>query len=200
MHQQTTKRLIIRPFSMTDLEDAHQLLDLDIEWSGPSFSLEQRRDRLQRYIMLSQWDEGNYLFGYRAIILKESELLIGLCGFLPSLWKPRAKALFWTQLFGQPDNPAEYAYSSFELEIGYALSSHYRSRGYATEAIMALLEYAFNTLRAKRIFAGTNRSNAGSINLMKRIGMQTVNHPERPDEEWPDGPAVVGCIENFHQG
>lgn len=148
--------------------------------------------------MLSQWDEGSYLFGYRAVLLKESGQMIGMCGFLPSLWQPRNKELFWTQLFGQPDNPADRGYSSFELEIGYALSSNYRRRGYATEAVKALLDYAFNSLKVKRIFAGTNRSNTGSINLMQRIGMRTVNHPERPDEEWPDGPAVVGCIENPH--
>src|SRR5829696_2214162 len=115
MDQLQTKRLVVRPFSMADLEAAHQLLDIDIQWSGPSFSLEQSRDRLQRYIMLAQWDEGSYLYGYRAVILKESEQLIGICGFLPSMWKPHAKALFWTQLFGQPENPGEYEYSSFEL-------------------------------------------------------------------------------------
>ena len=42
-----TERLIIRPFVTDDLEVAYQLLDIDIQWSGPSFSLEQRRKRLQ---------------------------------------------------------------------------------------------------------------------------------------------------------
>jgi RimJ/RimL family protein N-acetyltransferase len=42
-----TARLLIRPFTMDDLEEVHRLLDLDIQWAGPGFPLERRRERLQ---------------------------------------------------------------------------------------------------------------------------------------------------------
>ena len=61
----------------------------------------------------------------------------------------------------------------------------------------ALIDYALATLKVKRVFADTARSNVGSINVMKRVGMRVVRHPARHDEEWPDGPAVVGCIEKM---
>ena len=37
MNNVRTERLIIRPFSLADLEEAHQMLDVDLQWSGPSF-------------------------------------------------------------------------------------------------------------------------------------------------------------------
>jgi ribosomal-protein-alanine N-acetyltransferase len=194
-----TKRLLIRRFSMDDLETAHQILDLEMQWDGADVSLQQRRQALQRYITLAEWNDGSRLFGSRGIFLKVAEQLVGLCGFHPWLWTPSQKALFWPELFRVPETAGEYAHASFELSILYGLSNRHRGQGYATEAANALIEYAFGTLQVKRIFADTTRSNIGSINVMKRVGMRIAHHPTRPDEEWPDGPAVVGCIENIRQ-
>ena len=189
-----TERLIIRPFVMDDLEAAYQLLDIDIQWSGPGFSLERRKAQLQFYIYLSAWNDMGRLYGYRAIILKPSQKLIGICGFLPSVISPRQKWLFWPALFGESD--PDSAFATPELEVGYAMSSLHRGNGYATEAVRALIQYAFAELGVKRLFASTNRSNTGSIKLMKRVGMRTANNPVRLDEDWPDAPGVIGVIEN----
>ncbi len=43
MDTRETEHLIIRPFGMGDLEEAHRLLDGDIQWAGPGRSLEYRR-------------------------------------------------------------------------------------------------------------------------------------------------------------
>ncbi|MEM7029210.1 MAG: GNAT family N-acetyltransferase [Chloroflexota bacterium] len=190
-----TERLIIRPFVIDDLETAHQLLDIDIQWSGPSFSLEQRRQRIQFYIDLAGWHDVGRLYGYRAIILKASQNLIGMCGFQPGMYTPRDKALFWPQLYPNYDDP-NIAIGTMELSLGYALSSQHRGQGYAAEAVGTIVRYAFQTLKLKRIFAETNRSNTGSINLMQRIGMRTASNPNRPKEDWPGGPGVVGVIDN----
>lgn len=195
-----TKRLRIRPFTMDDLEEAHRLLDLDLQWAGPSFSLEQRRQRLQRDISLAGWADTGGIYGYRAVVLKETNAIIGICGFLPTLWSPQTKALFWPQLFGEDAATTPQRYATLELEVGYALSSRHRRRGYATEAVMALLHYAFQELQVRRIFASTNRSNRGSIGLMRRIGMRIVPNPEQPEVEWPGAPGAVGVIEHSMVG
>jgi RimJ/RimL family protein N-acetyltransferase len=192
-----TQRLLIRPFSMDDTETAHQVLDLEMQWDGEGVSLEQRKQILQRYIMLSNWNDGSRLFGARGIFLKTADQLVGLCGFHPWLWSPSQKALFWPAVLDMTNRTDQYNNASFELSILYGLSSQQQGRGYATEAARGLIEYAFETLQVKRVFADTNRSNVGSINVMKRVGMRIARHPTRPDEEWPDGPAVVGCIENM---
>ena len=194
-----TKRLLIRRFSMDDLETAHQILDLEMQWDGADVSLQQRRQDLQYNIKLAKWNDGSCLFGYRGIFLKVGEQLVGLCGFHPWLWTPSQKVLFWPELFRVPDTTDEYTHASFELSIFYGLSNKHRGQGYATEAANALIKYAFDTLQVKRVFADTTRSNVGSINVMKRVGMRIARHPTRPDEEWPDGPAVVGCIENVQE-
>lgn len=48
-----TPRLQIRPFILEDIDEAYQLLDVDLAWSGPGFSIEQRTHRLQFYISLA---------------------------------------------------------------------------------------------------------------------------------------------------
>ncbi|MEZ4657095.1 MAG: GNAT family protein [Caldilineaceae bacterium] len=199
MDQLQTERLLIRPFAMDDAATAHQILDLEMQWDGDNVSLPQRKQILQRDIMLAEWHDGSRLFGARGIFLKATQQLVGLCGFHPWLWTPEQKALFWPEVLSTPATPAEYGHASFELSILYGLSNKQRGQGYATEAAKRLIAYAFDTLQVKRVFADTNRSNDGSINVMKRVGMRVARHPTRPDEEWPDGPAVVGCIEKGSQ-
>ncbi|MBV7328452.1 GNAT family N-acetyltransferase [Chloroflexi bacterium TSY] len=188
-----TERLIIRPFTMDDLTDAHLLLDQDIQWAGPDFPIAKRRERLQRDIYLAEWDDVGNLYGYRAIVLKEINAIIGFCGFLPGYYSPEMQALFLPQLFGEEKGkPSKYAIDA--LEIGYALASHHRGRGYATEAIKEILRYAFRILKVERVYASTNRSNRGSIELMKRVGMRTASNPQHPELDWPNGPGVLGGI------
>jgi ribosomal-protein-alanine N-acetyltransferase len=191
-----TDRLVIRPFTMDDLEEAYQLLDVDMQWAGPNISIEWRKKHLSLYITLSEWEEGGRLYGFRAIVLRASGQIVGLCGFLQWLWTPRGQALFWPLLIGPIGEGWDGLYSSFELSVGYGLSSQHRGKGYATEAVRALLDHAFRELSVRRVFAGTNRSNLGSISLMKRIGMRVADNPEHPDMDWPNGPGVVGMIVN----
>lgn len=192
MNTLETERLIIRPFTMADLEEVHRLLDDDLQWRGPGFTLEQRRERLQLHVGLANWDDTGCLYGIRGLILRNSGQLIGICLFHPDLWLPRWKAVFWPQLFEQPLSSFDQSYASLELGIGYALSSHHRSHGYAAEAVRAFLGHAFGELQVGRIFATTDRANTDSVRLMQRVGMRTARNP--------DGevvyPAVVGVIEN----
>lgn len=196
MMQLETNRLLIRPFVMTDLEAAHQLLDHDLHWAGPGITIEQRSERLQREINLAQWADTGNLFGYRAVVLKATRAPIGICGYLPVLRSPEEQRLFWPLLFAQPGKSAK-RYATWELEIGYAIASQQQRQGYATEAVHALFDYAFGELKIERIFASTNRKNTGSIALMKHVGMRIASNPERLDEDWPDAPGVMGVIENY---
>ena len=191
-----TERLLIRPFTAADVATAHQVLDLEMQWDGDAVSPQQRAQILQGDIILANWNDGSRLFGTRGIFLHATGQLVGVCGFHPWLWTAAQKALFWPHVLDATAAPDEYGYASFELSILYGLAPKQRGQGYATEAAGRLIAYAFATLRVKRVFADTNRSNVGSINVMRRVGMRIARHPTRPDEEWPDGPAVVGCIEN----
>ena len=200
MDELQTQRLLIRPFTAADVATAHQVLDLEMQWDGDNVSRQERAQILQREILLANWHDGSRLFGARGIFLHATGQLIGVCGFSPWLWTPEQKALFWPYVLDTTAAPDEYGHASFELSILYGLSPKQRGQGYATEAAGRLIAYAFETLQVKCVFANTNRSNVGSINVMKRAGMRVAVHPTRPDEERPDGPAMVGCIENPQHG
>lgn len=43
-------------------------------------------------------------------------------------------------------------------------------RGYATEAVSLLVDYAFNKLNLHRVYGGTNKENKGSIKVFKNNG------------------------------
>jgi RimJ/RimL family protein N-acetyltransferase len=186
-----TPRLLLRAFTLADLPDAHAVLDHDLQWSGPGFTLDQRRARLQFYQDLARWDDTGRVYGARAVILKTTGRLIGLCGFHPDVWLPQRKAVFWPQLFAD-GSPAAIAYASLELGLGYGLASSARRQGYATEAVQACLAHAFGELQVNRVFAITDRENLASSAVMRRVGMRTAHHPD-PHTLYP---GLVGVIEN----
>ena len=86
-----TERLTIRPFVMDGLEQVHQFLDLEIQWAGPSFSCEQRAEKLQLYVALANWDDKGRIYGNRAIIHRESERMVGMCGLHPTYGRPTGR-------------------------------------------------------------------------------------------------------------
>ncbi len=191
MNSLETQRLIIRPFTMEDLAPAHQLLDRDILWGGPGVSLAERRKRLRFQVGLANWDLTGSIYGHRAILLKESGLMIGFCHLWPELWSPEWKGVFWPALFPGADHATLARYASLEMAVGYALSTQQRGRGYAAEAVRAALDYALGELKVARVFATTDRENADSVRLMRRVGMRMAANPDAGCVY----PAFVGVIE-----
>ncbi len=58
-----------------------------------------------------------------------------------------------------------------EYELGWFFNRHFWRQGYAFEACKAVIDYAFYTLGAQRIFAETIDS-IKSVGLMQKLGMQ----------------------------
>lgn len=79
------------------------------------------------------------------IIEKESSEIIGTCG-LNSIDFENEKA-----------------------EIGYEIAKTYWGKGYATEAIYTLINYALETLKINRIEAKIEPANVNSINVLKKL-------------------------------
>jgi RimJ/RimL family protein N-acetyltransferase len=63
-------------------------------------------------------------------------------------------------------------YDERQGEIGYTLAREWQGRGYAQEAVGAVLGYAFDTLGLHRMTALVDQQNAPSIALLERIGMR----------------------------
>lgn len=63
-----------------------------------------------------------------------------------------------------------------EAEVGFTLAAAQHGKGYATEALRALLGYAFETFGLHRVVAVTDALNAPAAALLERVGMRQEAH------------------------
>jgi RimJ/RimL family protein N-acetyltransferase len=59
-----------------------------------------------------------------------------------------------------------------DVDIGFAFHPKYWSKGYAYEAVSAVMEYGKDTLGLKRIVAITDQDNHASAKLLEKVGLQ----------------------------
>lgn len=88
-------------------------------------------------------------YGPYAVIEQQSHGLLGYCGLF-----------YFPDVNGQP-----------EVEIGYRLAQSAWGKGYATEASIAVRDYALGILGMKRLIAIIDPSNVASIRVAEKIGM-----------------------------
>jgi RimJ/RimL family protein N-acetyltransferase len=58
------------------------------------------------------------------------------------------------------------------VEVGYLFAPQHGGRGYATEAVRALLDLAFGQLGARRVTARVDSRNVRSCALLERLGLR----------------------------
>jgi [ribosomal protein S5]-alanine N-acetyltransferase len=66
--------------------------------------------------------------------------------------------------------------SNGRAEIGYAMGTAYWGKGYMNEALTALIVYAFDVLKLRRLEADVDPRNAPSIRTLERLGFQREGH------------------------
>lgn len=59
-----------------------------------------------------------------------------------------------------------------QMEIGITLAAPFQGRGYASESIACVLDYAFTTLGKHRVFAITDAKNSAAAALFERAGFR----------------------------
>jgi aminoglycoside 6'-N-acetyltransferase len=64
------------------------------------------------------------------------------------------------------------------IKVGYTIAPERQRRGYATEAVSALVGYAFDTLGAEVVRAYASAENLPSIRVAERVGMRLVERFE----------------------
>src|SRR5215510_8980942 len=188
-----TRRLLIRPFSMDDLQPMHRLLDVDLREAElgtvGAQTLPERAEWLQwtilSYTQLAKLYQPPY--GERAIEHKQTQQLIGACGFVPCL-----DAFEQFAVLSPARRPSRHWLFTPEFGLFYAITPAFQGQGYATEAAQALFNSAFQPPRLKRIVATTTYQNAASMGVMRKIGMRIARNPY-PEPPWPQ---IVGVLEN----
>ena len=68
------------------------------------------------------------------------------------------------------------------MKIGYTMDPTFQGRGYATEAVRALVDYAFETLGADTVRAYASAENLPSIRVAEKAGLALVERFERTYE------------------
>lgn len=183
-----TALLQIRPCEMADLEALRRVHDIDAA-DNDTKSPDQLTDRLG-------WSVANYEqlarlyqppYGDRAVVLRESGDLIGLCGLVPCLMN-------FEQIPEYAGKPVTEPVSRTIPEVGlyYHIAGSHRRQGHASEAAQALVDYGFDVLNLRRIVATTENDNAGSVGVMRRLGMRIGRNPF-PEPFWLQ---VVGILDN----
>lgn len=74
-------------------------------------------------------------------------------------------------------------------EVGYIFNPAFAGKGYATEAVAAMLRVGFDTIGFHRIFARLDAANAGSVGVVERLGLRREAHliqNDRFDGHWGD--------------
>lgn len=69
------------------------------------------------------------------------------------------------------------------IKVGYTIDPAHQRRGYATEAVGALVRYAFEELGAAVVRAYASAENAASIRVAERVGMRLIERFEGEDED-----------------
>lgn len=117
----TTDRLMIRPYTLDDLEAIHQILN---EAFGES-TLEKHREWLEwmtrNYTALARLYQPPY--GDRAIVLKESDTLIGSVGIVPS-YGPFGKLPYFRERSKEPVSDL----STPEIGLFWGLGNQFRGQ------------------------------------------------------------------------
>lgn len=65
------------------------------------------------------------------------------------------------------------------VKMGYTIAPAFQGRGYGTEAVRALIAYAFGRLGAQAVRAYASAENAASIRVLEKVGMRLVERYER---------------------
>jgi RimJ/RimL family protein N-acetyltransferase len=185
----TTNRLLIRSLRIDD-QDAVERLYADIAQSvGNDWAM--TRAQVQRWLEWSVLSYGELArlhqppYGDRAISLRETDRLIGICGFVPCL-----DAFGQLPSFAGASSRSGERLNSTAFGLYLAVAPSQQRRRYATEAGRALIDHAFGRLKLDRIVATTTYNNVASIGVMQKLGMQIDRNPY-PDPPWLQ---VVGVL------
>jgi RimJ/RimL family protein N-acetyltransferase len=141
-----TERLLLRPKTLADL-DALAAIRADPEYARYLSGRPRKRNEVEEAIARDLAHQAEHGFSLFTAELRSTGEVIGDAGL---------------QLFESvgPD-----------VEVGWRLGRPYWGHGYATEAGLASLRFAFGELGLDRVIAVAATENAASIRVMEKLGL-----------------------------
>jgi len=166
-----TERLLLRNWTEANIEPfiRHTNTEAVMRWLGGVQSEEAALHAVRERLMRWQRERG---FTFWALERREDRALLGFCGI---------------KIADSEGSPIEGMY-----EVGWRLREDAWGQGYAKEAAIASIEFAFGALGAERVVAITFPGNEPSWGLMERLGMTRRPEFDYDDPRFPDlNPALV---------
>lgn len=141
-----TERLYLRKMDQSDFDSLCRILqDKDVMYAYEgAFNDDEVQEWLDRQISRYQ----KWGFGLWAVVLKETDEMIGQCGLTMQPWKDEEV-----------------------LEIGYLFERFYWHRGYDIEAAKACKKYAFEILKVDEVCSIIRDTNIASQKVAIKNGM-----------------------------
>lgn len=147
MEKMNTERLTIRRFTPEDWKDLHEYLTLEEVVKYEPYNAYSLEECKEEALKRSRNE------AFWAVCLTENNKLIG-------------------NLYFEQQEPKEF----MTWEIGYVFNPAYYGKGYATEACIKMLHYAFESLGARRVIGCCNPENEASWRLLERLSMRREGH------------------------
>ena len=72
---------------------------------------------------------------------------------------------------------------NYKCEIGYELLTNFQGQGIMKEAVEKVIDYAFNTIKVKKIEAFLHRDNQSSIKLLEKFSFKNSNEPDKTNPD-----------------
>lgn len=144
-----TKRTLVREFTILDypaIVQLYQIFPIEVlERTTDSSLLPFETEELLNTYIHSIYSI--YGFGLFGVFDRESELLIGICGFTPSNINGRN-----------------------QIELGYLIHPAFQNKGYAFEVCSELISLAISTFELDELILKTSPKNAASVQLAGKLG------------------------------
>ncbi|MGK7369659.1 MAG: GNAT family N-acetyltransferase, partial [Candidatus Halalkalibacterium sp. M3_1C_030] len=143
-----TERLLLRPFKAGDAP-AIQNLAGSVEIARNTFIPHPYKEGMaEEFIDQSKMKAESGEWANFAVILKKEDILIGSIGY--------------------KDIDSKHN----RAELGYWIGKPYWGKGYATEAVVKLIQFGFEHLKLHRVYATPFGSNTASQKVLEKAGMK----------------------------
>jgi RimJ/RimL family protein N-acetyltransferase len=143
-----SNRLVLRPMLESDFDLLYRIFtDLKVmaTFNHPPFTHEQ----MERWLKRNLDHQNEFGYGLFSVILKETGELIGDCGL-------------------------EQMEDMGAAELGYDFRSDFWNQGYATEAALAVRDYAFDVLGLPQLISLIRAGNLASKRVAEKVGMTLI--------------------------
>ncbi|PEB51404.1 GNAT family N-acetyltransferase [Bacillus pseudomycoides] len=144
-----TKRIFMRKPSIEDIDEFYEIVKNNEVGKWLAVSRGMSRKEAEQYVgqFISHWEKNG--FGVWFLFNHITGEMIGHCGL-------------------------RYMDGTEDVEIMYLLDPKCWGNGYATEAVHASIQYAFQDLKVKKVVARIKLVNEKSKNVLEKVGFKYI--------------------------